>query len=436
MTTPASTHASAEILCIGSELLLGDILNSNAQFLAKELAALGIPHHFQTVVGDNIERIHQVIALAQTRSSIVITTGGLGPTPDDLTHAAIASYFNTPLTERPEILEDIATKFAQRDYKMVVSNNRQALLPDGGEILPNPVGTAPGTIWTAAENFTVLTFPGVPSEMKRMWVETAVPYLRSQGWGTEVFHSKVLRHWGISESGLAEKLGGVFESQNPTVAPYAGKGEVRIRITGRAENVEAAQAIVDPVAQQVQAIAGIDQFGSDGDTLPSVVGELLVQLNQTVALAESCTGGWVGQQLTTVPGSSRYFIGSVGSYSNRVKQRLLGVEAEDLAQYGAVSELVAAQMARGVRELMGTDWGVSVTGIAGPDGGTEAKPVGLVYFGVAGPDGTVAVTEKTFGSYRGRDWVRWRATLTAVDLLRRAMLTRRNLDHGSTASTC
>ena len=422
VSIPTGDRASAEIICIGSELLLGDILNSNAQFLAKELAALGIPHHFQTVVGDNVDRIHQVLKLAQTRSSIVITTGGLGPTQDDLTHAAIASCFDTPLTERSEILEDIAAKFAQRGRKMSAINSNQALLPEGGEILPNPTGTAPGTIWSAADNFTILTFPGVPREMKVMWAETAVPYLRSQGWGQQVFHSKVMRHWGISESGLAEQLGSLFDSSNPTVAPYASKGEVKIRITGKAETVAAAQKLVEPFAEKVKTIAGLDCYGSDGDSLPSVVGDLLLKHKHTVALAESCTGGWVGQQITTIPGSSAYFVGSVGSYDNRVKQQLLGVTEDDLATHGAVSAVVAKQMAVGVRNLMQTDWAVSVTGIAGPGGGSDAKPVGLVFFGVAGPADTVTVIEKQFGSTRGRDWVRRIAALTAIDLLRRELL--------------
>ncbi|WP_017325907.1 competence/damage-inducible protein A [Synechococcus sp. PCC 7336] len=417
-------RASAEIICIGTELLLGEILNSNARYLARHLAELGIPHHFQTVVGDNVDRIHQTLQLAQTRSSIVITTGGLGPTPDDLTHSAIASYFNTPLADRPEITARIEAYFTQRGLVMPPNNRRQAQLPQGAQILSNPVGSAPGIIWEAAPNFTLLTFPGVSREMQAMWSETAVPYLKSKGWGQQIFHSKVLRHWGISESGLAEKLGSLFELNNPTVAPYAGNGEVRIRITGKAANEAAAVAMVEPVAEKVRAIAGRDSYGSDDDTLASVTGQLLERAGQTVAVAESCTGGWIGQQLTTVPGSSHYFVGGVESYDNRVKQQLLQVSEADLLACGAVSERVARQMALGGRELLQADWGVSVTGIAGPGGGSAEKPVGLVFIGLADPEGKVTVSEHQFAAKRGRDWVRWLTTQTAIDRLRRALLDR------------
>ncbi|MEM9566820.1 MAG: competence/damage-inducible protein A [Cyanobacteria bacterium P01_E01_bin.34] len=417
-----SLKACAEILCIGTELLLGEILNSNAQYLAQRLAELGIPHHIQTVVGDNIDRIHDQIRLAQTRSSIVITTGGLGPTPDDLTHRALASFFKVPLVERPEIVADLEAKFAQRGRAMSPSNRQQAQIPDGADILPNPVGTAPGIIWDTAPNFTVLTFPGVPREMHAMWAETAISFLKSQGWGQQVFHSKVLRHWGVSESGLAEKIGDLFDLKNPTVAPYAGKGEVRIRITAKAPTVEEAKALVEPVATKIQEIAGQDNYGSDDDTLPKVLGDLLTTAGQTVAIAESCTGGGIGQQLSSIPGSSAYFVGSVVSYDNRVKQQLLGVSEADVLEHGAVSKPVARQMALGIKTALNSDWGISATGIAGPDGGTDEKPVGLVYIGLAKPDGTASVTEYRFGATRGREWVRWLTTQAAIDGLRRTIL--------------
>ncbi|MEM8715135.1 MAG: competence/damage-inducible protein A [Cyanobacteria bacterium P01_G01_bin.4] len=422
MSASANSHACAEILCVGTELLLGEILNSNAQYLAQRLAELGIPHHIQTVVGDNVDRIHDQLRLAQTRSSIVITTGGLGPTPDDLTHSALASFFNTPLVERPEIVADLETKFAQRGRIMSSSNLQQALIPDGADILSNPMGTAPGIIWEAAPNFTLLTFPGIPREMHAMWAETAIPYLKLQGWGQQVFHSKVLRHWGVSESGLAEKIGDLFNLKNPTVAPYAGKGEVRIRITAKAPTVEEAEALVEPVAAKIQEIAGQDNYGNDDDTLPKVLGDLLKAAGQTVAIAESCTGGGIGQQLSSIPGSSAYFVGSVVSYDNRVKQQLLGVSEADTIEHGAVSEPVARQMAIGIKIALNSDWGISATGIAGPDGGTDEKPVGLVYIGIAKPDGTVSIKEYRFGATRGREWVRWLTAQAAIDNLRRTIL--------------
>ncbi|MEM6445291.1 MAG: competence/damage-inducible protein A [Cyanobacteria bacterium P01_D01_bin.123] len=412
----------AEIICIGTELLLGEILNSNAQYLASELAALGIPHHYQTVVGDNIPRIHQVLELARQRSQIVLFTGGLGPTPDDLTHEAIASFFETPLVEDLQLLTEIERKFAERGRVMSPSNRKQAFLPQGASALPNPVGSAPGAIWEPEPDLLLLTFPGVPREMHRMWTDTAIPTLRSRGWGREIFHSQVLRFWGTSESGLAEQLGELFDSQNPTVAPYAGKGEVRIRVTARAETAEAARALMAPIVKQIQQIGGSHYYGSDDDTLASVVGDLLQQSKTRVALAETCTGGWIGQQLTAIPGSSAYFAGSVVAYDNAVKESVLDVDKETAIKHGSVSAEVVTQMALGVKRALQSDWGVAISGIAGPGGGSEEKPVGLTYVAIARPDGSVETSERRFGARRGREWVRWLASQSALDRLRRNLL--------------
>jgi nicotinamide-nucleotide amidase len=413
---------SAEIICVGTELLLGEILNSNVQFLAQELAQLGIPHYYQTVVGDNLQRIHQVMETALQRASILIFTGGLGPTTDDLTTEAIAAFFKTPLQERPEIIADITEKFSKIGRIMAANNRKQALLPQGADILANPTGTAPGLIWQPQPGITLLTFPGVPSEMKRMWQETAIPYLKSQGWGQTSIYSQVLRFRGIGESTLAEKVVPFFELENPTVAPYAGLGEVRLRISSRASSEGEALAAIAPIAAQIQAIAGLDYFGKDDDTLGSVVGEKLRQKGQTVSVAESCTGGGLGAMLTEVAGSSDYFWGGIIAYDNRVKVSFLGVNPQDLAQYGAVSSLVAEQMALGVKTRLGTDWGISITGIAGPGGGSEQKPVGLVYISIATPDGTVISQEHRFGAIRGREAVRYLGACTALDQLRRQLI--------------
>jgi nicotinamide-nucleotide amidase len=413
---------SAEIICVGTELLLGEILNSNVQFLAQELAQLGIPHYYQTVVGDNLQRIHQVMETALQRASILIFTGGLGPTTDDLTTEAIAAFFKTPLQERPEVIADITEKFSKIGRTMAANNRKQALLPQGADILANPTGTAPGLIWQPQPGITLLTFPGVPSEMKRMWQETAIPYLKSQGWGQNSIYSQVLRFRGIGESTLAEKVAPFFELENPTVAPYAGLGEVRLRISSRASSEGEALAAIAPIAAQIQAIAGWDYFGKDDDTLGSVVGEKLRQKGQTVSVAESCTGGGLGAMLTEVAGSSDYFWGGIIAYDNRVKVSFLGVNPQDLAQYGAVSSLVAEQMALGVKTRLGTDWGISITGIAGPGGGSEQKPVGLVYIGLATPDGTVISQEHRFGAIRGREAVRYLGACTALDQLRRQLM--------------
>jgi nicotinamide-nucleotide amidase len=409
---------AAEVICVGTELLLGDILNSNSQYLAQELAALGIPHFYQTVVGDNVDRVHQAIEIAAARSSILIFTGGLGPTPDDLTTEAIASFFQTPLVEHPEVIADIQTKFAQAGRKMTPSNRKQALQPEGAAVLPNLTGTAPGMIWQPREGLTIFTFPGVPREMHRMWRDTAVPFLKTQGYGQNSIYSRSLRFFGIAESALAEQVSHLFDSENPTVAPYAGKGEVRLRISARAANEKAANDLIEPIAQEIKHIAGVAYYGSDEETLASVVGELLTAKSQTLAVAESCTGGGLGQLLTETPGSSAYFLGGVISYADRVKINLLAVNPEDLAAEGAVSETVARQMAAGVKAKLGTDWGVSITGIAGPSGGTESKPVGLIYIGIASPDGEIAGIKYQLGSSRERELIRHMSALRVLNLLR------------------
>jgi nicotinamide-nucleotide amidase len=413
---------SAEVICVGTELLLGQILNANAQFLAEELARLGIPHYYQTVVGDNAVRLKKVVAIACERSRLLIFTGGLGPTPDDLTTAALAEFFDVPLVERSEVLDDIAQKYAQRGRTMTENNRKQALLPEGADILPNPIGSAPGMIWQPRTGLTIMTFPGVPSEMQAMWRETAVAYLCSQGWGQDVIHSRTLKFWGIGESTLAEKVAAFFDLQNPTVAPYADKGEVKLRISARAGSEALARQVIDPIEQQLRQIGGQDLYGVDQDTLPLVVGELLQARGETVSTAESCTGGGLGQLLTDIPGSSRYFMGGITAYDNQVKQTLLNVNADDLAQIGAVSDTVAQQMATGVQTCLKTTWGVSITGIAGPGGGTDSKPVGLVYIGLAGPNGKVQSYEYRFGARRSRAWIRHVSAYTALDLLRRQLL--------------
>lgn len=414
-------NESAEILCIGTELLLGEVVNTNANYLAAELARLGIPHYYQTVVGDNPTRIKQAIAIACDRARLLIFTGGLGPTPDDLTTETIADFFETPLIERPEIIADLDQKFAQRGGYSP-SNRKQALLPEGAEILPNPTGTAPGLIWQPQPGLTLMTFPGVPSEMKAMWQQTAVPYLQAQGWGQEMIYSRVLRFWGIPESDLAEKVATQIALENPTVAPYAGEGEARLRITTRAKSEAEANQLIQPIEQQIRDITGLDCYGANEDTLAKVVGTLLLERQQTLAVAESCTGGGLGAMITAIPGSSAYFWGGIMAYDNRVKKKLLGVDPDALEHCGAVSEIVAEQMAWGVKEMFGSDWALSITGIAGPGGGSELKPVGLVFIGLAGPADLLKVFEYRFSPQRGREWIRSLSSRAALDKLRRQLL--------------
>lgn len=414
------TTIVAEVISVGTEMLLGDILNSNAQYLAKELAKLGIAHYYQSTVGDNPERLSRTIQIAADRANLIVFTGGLGPTPDDLTTETIAQTFGAELIEDPAVLADIAEKFRIRGRVMADNNRKQAQRPKGADILPNPIGTAPGIIWEARPQVLLLTFPGVPTEMKRMWQETAVPLLRSKGWASETILSRTLRFWGVSESSLAERVSHYLDQSNPTVAPYANKGEVKLRISAKAKTEAEALALIAPVEMELRAIGGIDCYGADEDSLGSVVGQLLKQKGQTLSVAESCTGGGIGELLTASPGSSEYFWGGVIAYDNRVKSALLGVDSNLLETEGAVSKAVALQMAIGVRDRLGTDWGLSVTGIAGPGGGSPEKPVGLVYIGVAGPHGTM-VKAFQLGD-RGRAWVRTVTICSALDLLRRQLV--------------
>ncbi|MDJ0703437.1 MAG: competence/damage-inducible protein A [Leptolyngbyaceae cyanobacterium MO_188.B28] len=415
-------NESAEIICIGTELLLGDILNSNAQFLAQQLAQLGIPHYYQTVVGDNPLRIKRAVAIACERSRLLLFTGGLGPTPDDLTHETLADFFDVPLQEQADVLKDIQHKFAQRGRTMTENNRKQAQIPQTAQVLSNSVGSAPGIIWQPRSGLTLMTFPGVPREMQTMWREIAVPYLQANGWVQTVIHSRTLRFWGVSESALAEKVSPFLESDNPTVAPYASKGEVKLRISAKAASKELAHQLIQPIEAELREIGGSDCYGANEDTLASVVGDLLRTRQATLGVAESCTGGGLGSLLTSVSGSSEYFLGGVISYDNRVKVNALGVREQDLMEQGAVSDIVAKQMAVGVKTKLGVDWGLSITGIAGPGGGTATKPVGLVYIGLASPDQPPQSFVYHFGNSRGRDWIRHVSACSALDALRRELL--------------
>ena len=412
---------SAEILCIGTELLLGNITNGNARWIAEQLAALGIPHHRQLVVGDNRERLIAELQAAAQRCRVLITTGGLGPTPDDLTTEAIAAAFGAPLVEHPQVWAEIQARLALRGRPCAASNRRQAFLPEGAALLPNPTGTAPGMIWSPRPDFTILTFPGVPSEMRAMWEATAAPWLRAAGLAEGVFASRMLHFWGVGESNLAEQMADLLEGTNPTVAPYAGSGEVKLRITARAATSEAAVQLLEPVEAEIRARTGALCFGVDEASLASVLLEQLRSRGQTLAVAESCTGGGLGASLAAVPGASDVLLGGVIAYANRVKHGLLGVPAELLEAHGAVSDPVARAMAEGARRATGADWALALTGVAGPGGGSAEKPVGLVHIAVAGPAGCSSEGVR-FGASRGRGWIQTLAAGEALNRLRLALL--------------
>ncbi|MDA0257808.1 MAG: competence/damage-inducible protein A [Cyanobacteria bacterium] len=414
-------ESGVEILCVGTELLLGDILNGNARWIAERLAALGLPHYRQTVVGDNQERLAAVAREASERCRVLITTGGLGPTPDDLTTESLAAAFETPMEERPELWEEIQAKLSAGGRMVAPSNRRQACLPHGAEVLPNPLGSAPGMVWSPRPDFTILTFPGVPSEMRAMFEATAEPWLRQHGGAAGVYVSRLLRFSGIGESNLAEQVSDLLEGTNPTVAPYAALGDVKLRLTACASTQSEAEALLDPVEQDLRSRTGRYCYGRNDDSLASVVIRLLQDAKQTLAVAESCTGGGLGAALTAVPGSSSVFQGGVIAYSNAVKQALLGVPLDLLEDHGAVSDPVVAAMAEGARKRLGTDWAIAISGIAGPGGSSVQKPVGLVHLGIAGPDGCVASAER-FGDRRGRAAVQQLAVIRSLDRLRLRLL--------------
>ncbi|WP_398324892.1 competence/damage-inducible protein A [Vulcanococcus sp.] len=412
---------SAEILCIGTELLLGNITNGNARWIAEQLAALGIPHHRQLVVGDNRDRLIAELQAAAQRCRVLITTGGLGPTPDDLTTEAIAAAFEAPLVEHPQVWAEIQARLAARGRPCAASNRRQAFLPEGAALLPNPTGTAPGMVWSPRPEFTILTFPGVPSEMRAMWEATAAPWLRAAGLAEGVFASRMLHFWGVGESNLAEQMADLLEGTNPTVAPYAGSGEVKLRITARAATADAAAQLLEPVETEIRARTGALCFGVDEVSLASVLLEQLRRRGQTLAVAESCTGGGLGAALAAVPGASDVLLGGVIAYANSVKQGLLGVPAALLEAHGAVSDPVARAMAEGARSATGADWALAITGVAGPGGGSPEKPVGLVHIAVAGSAGCSSEGVH-FGASRGRSWIQTLATGEALNRLRLALL--------------
>ncbi len=410
-----------EILCIGTELLLGNILNSNARWLAEELAALGTPHYLQVVVGDNSLRVIEAVKEASKRSRILITTGGLGPTPDDLTTEAIAKAFNTPLQERRELLVDIESKVNLIGEHSVLSNRKQALLPLGANILPNPTGTAAGMVWSPQPDFTIMTFPGVPSELKEMWAQSALPWLKKNLEISHTFLSKTLRFTGIGEATLSEDIKDLLSYKNPTLAPYAGIGEVKIRITARARTIKEAETLIEPIENELHLRTGLKLYASNEENLASVLLGILRHRNQTLSVAESCTGGALGAELTKVSGASDVFIGGVVAYSNSIKENLLGVSQKLLQKHGAVSKEVAEAMALGVRKEFETDWSIAITGLAGPGGGSETKPVGLVHIAIAGPNFCNSRAE-IFPPSKGRIYVQTLSVIRGLDRLRLLLL--------------
>jgi len=408
----------AEILSVGTELLLGDILNTNAQYISRELANFGINVYYQTVVGDNPERLKNAYNFALNRADIVITTGGLGPTKDDLTKEIAAEYFNKKLVLDNKSLQEIITFFKKINREISENNKKQAYFPEGSIIIENNNGTAPGCIIEENNKIAIL-LPGPPKEMIPMLNETVIPYLKKFHEGTLV--SKVLRITGIGESSVDNLIGHIIDNQtNPTVAPYAKDNEVILRLTAKTNNEEEAYRIIEPVERQIRNKLGdINVYGVENQTIEGVVAKLLIENKLTISTAESCTGGLLAGQLINYPGISSAFLEGAVTYSNKAKMNRLKVKEDTLIKFGAVSSECAAEMAEGIAKESGTNIGVSTTGIAGPDGGTDEKPVGLVYVGIY-INGIVKT--KKLNLVGNRQKIRDRAVAYTLDWIRRELI--------------
>ncbi|MTS63967.1 competence/damage-inducible protein A [Pseudoflavonifractor sp. BIOML-A5] len=407
---------NAELIAVGTELLLGNIANTDAQMLSKGLSALGINVFYHTVVGDNPERLKAAVALAKTRADIIITTGGLGPTCDDLTKNVLAECFGKKLVYDEESAARIRAYFDRlhTNRPMTENNLQQAYLPEGCTILSNDWGTAPGCAFEA-DGVHVIMLPGPPRECAPMFEHRAAPYLRSLSDGT--IASRTLRIFGMGESSVEARLRDRMNSmQNPTLAPYAKTGEVELRITAKADTLGEAQALIAPVEKELCEMFGPLVYGADVDSLEQVVAMHLKLKGLTLGCAESCTGGLAAKRMTDLPGASAVFKGGVVSYTNEVKQNVLGVPQALLEEYGAVSEQVAAAMARGARKVLGCDLALAVTGVAGPDPDDRGNPVGLVYVALAAPDG---VRVRTLHQGMGRERIRITSASHAFDMARR-----------------
>ena len=407
----------AEILSIGTELLLGQIVDTNAAFIAERLAEVGLALYYKDTVGDNMERLVATLRLAMSRAEVIICTGGLGPTADDITAEGIAIAFDAPLQMHETAKHDIEELFRSRGRPCTDRQFKQAMMPRDAVMVLNPVGTAPGFILTK-DGKTVIALPGPPQEMQPMWRQTVGHYLR--GLSGEIIFSRTLRFCGIGESVLEAHLEDLMAGNNPTVAPYAKLAEVHLRLTARAGTIAEAEQCIAPVEAEIRRREGRHLYGIDEETLEVVVGRLLRDAGMTLAVAESCTGGLLGGRMTSVPGSSDYFLGGVISYNNAIKQSALGVSAETLARHGAVSEETAREMAAGALRVSGAKMAVSITGIAGPDGGTPDKPVGLVYIGLARTGRHARALRYSF--WGDRQTVRARAVQEALVLLREELL--------------
>lgn len=413
-----SLMLSAEIIAIGSELLSPNKSDTNSLWLTDQLNRIGIDVKLKTIVGDDDARLEEAVKDAVKRSRAVIATGGLGPTEDDITRKVVARALGRRLTLDEKLLEEIRTKFQRFGMNMPERNSRQAMVIDGAEALPNPNGSAPG-LYLEQGSCAVALLPGPPREMKPMF-ENHVRARLEKIAGDVRFATRLMRVTGMGESAVDEKISPIytqFDNPQTTILFNSREIEIHLRAHGRTEGD--AEALLDHLSLKIEQALGNSVFSFRGETMEEVVGRRLAMTEFTLAVAESCTGGLIAQRLTSVPGSSKYFIEGLVTYSNESKTRLLGVDKKLIKEFGAVSQQVARDMARGVRHKAKTDFGLAVTGIAGPDGGTEEKPIGLVYIALADD----AHTEHRKLTLPGdRELIRWRASQAALDVLRRRLI--------------
>lgn len=406
---------NAEIVSVGTELLLGDVVNSDAAIVARGLSSIGISMLYSCTVGDNVERLEQTLRSSLERCDLVITTGGLGPTEDDLTKETIARVAGKKLVEHKESRERIEKYFHGRSCSE--NQFKQAMLPEGCYVLPNDEGTAPGCVCTTPEGKMIAMLPGPPSELRPMLHQYLLPYLR--GDDKTVIYSKNIHVFGRGEGDVAQALGDLLRGSNPSAATYAKSGEMYIRVTAKADTKEEAELLCQPLVDEICDRLGDVVYTTEYDSLEETVLHLLQEQNKTIATVESCTGGWIAKRITDLPGSSAVFELGAVTYSNRIKHELIYVPQELLDQYGAVSEQVARAMAEGVRKAANSHLAVSVTGIAGPGGGTKEKPVGLVYVALTDGEKTWVKKLEGAGVPRQRSYYRNRSASTALDMARR-----------------
>ena len=406
----------AEIIAVGTELLMGEILNSNSRDIARELYNLGIDVYHQSVVGDNLNRVSKELETAFERADLVITTGGLGPTRDDLTKEAAAHFLKREMILDEESIRHLEDFFGSRGLPLNEGNKRQAYFPEGAKIIPNENGTAPACIIEFDEKVLVI-LPGPPREVIPLMEKYIIPYLEKRT--GKVFISDIINISGIGEGHMEEKIMDIIEAQeNPTVAPYAKEHGLTLRVTASASTEQEARLLLEPVVKKICDRLGMDVYAIGDTTLEAVVASLLIKQNLSISVAESCSGGLLAGRLINYPGISKVFKEGFITYSNESKINTLGVDSKILSKYGAVSEEVAKQMAKGAADRAKSDVALSITGIAGPDGGTDEKPVGLVYIGLY-LLGEVKVMK--MDSWGSRDNVRRRSVSQALDMLRREL---------------